>query len=118
MDNTLLVAKILGVYMLASGLVLIFQRKSLPIMLKDLFEHRALTWIAGFVLIVIGGLIVWGGGINNSWVIFLGWLILLKGVLYIIYPEILTKVPLLSKRSFTLVWGLLSVAVGVWLVLL
>jgi uncharacterized membrane protein HdeD (DUF308 family) len=115
MDIPILIAKTLGVYLIASGAFLILRGRTFPVVLKDMFEHRATMWLAGLFLIVIGGLIVFEGS-EDMIVMLLGWATLLKGVIYIIYPDIFIKIS--SRKAFhklTGVWGMLYVALGFWL---
>ncbi len=113
MDNTILIAKILGVYMLASGIVMLFRGKTLAVVLKDLFDHPAIMWVAGLVLIVLGGLLAFGE-VGNKWTTIFGWVVLLKGVLYIVSPDFLLKMSK-SMRPFTIIWGILAGVLGIWL---
>lgn len=121
MDNNLLIAKILGVYMLASGLVMLFRGKTLALVLKDLFDHRALTWVAGLVLIVLGGFMAFAEnvftGAGSEWVRVFGWIVLAKGFLYIVYPEFLEKAAKVSK-GLSAVWGIIAIALALWLFML
>ena|SRR3989344_6028788 len=119
MDTSLLIAKILGVYLLASGVALLFKGKTLTMVVKDFVDHRALTWLAGFVLIVLGGIMAFTNeGFGSTWVMVFGWLVLIKGIIYIVYPEFLAKIALKSVRPFAAAWGVISIVVGIWLFLL
>jgi hypothetical protein len=68
----------------------------------DLFSNAGLTYLAGFITVVIGFLIV---TYHNRWtknwtvlVTILGWLALLKGISLIAFPQFLRT---MSDRMFT-----------------
>ncbi len=109
------IAKAFGLYLVASGIFLLFRGRSFPLVLKDLFQHRALLWLAGLFLIVIGGTMAFQGS-RSLVVVVLGWLTLVKGFIYIIYPDVFLRFTKRPYRSFTTIWGVLYVAFGIWLV--
>jgi len=51
METTLLVAKVMGVYLIISGLFLLIRGKSLPMMMKDFFDHPAIVYLTGVILV-------------------------------------------------------------------
>ncbi len=120
MATTLIITQVLGVYFIVSGIFIMTQQKSLGIILRDLFAHRALTYILG-VLMVFGGagLVLGHQGRTDSLAVLLlvmGWLILIKGALYIFVPEVLRKmVKGMPSVTYRLL-GLLVAAIGAYLV--
>ncbi len=51
MDITILTAKILGVYLVVSGLFLLLRGKTIPHLLRDFFDHPAIVYLTGVILI-------------------------------------------------------------------
>lgn len=119
MNISLLLAKLLGVYLLVSGLFIILKGKTLPILVKDLFAHRAITHIAGALLLLLGGYIVvvhnvWDGT-WRTWVTVLGWATLIKGVVYIFAPEWLARITVKQIMPLRFFIGAVVTAAGFWL---
>jgi hypothetical protein len=122
MDISLLAAKILGAYLIISGLFLIFRGKTLPHLLRDFFDHPAVVYLTGIILVFLSLLLliqtnIWDG----SWrtvVTVLAWLVLLKGLAYIFIPEVLRA--LVSKKFLEAInlYGLIAVVLGGYLLYL
>ncbi|MFA5942495.1 MAG: hypothetical protein WC798_02370 [Candidatus Paceibacterota bacterium] len=120
MDISLVAAKILGTYLVVSGLFLIFRGKTVPRLLKDFFDHPAIVYLTGVILIFLSSLLlvqnnVWDGSWRTVITIF-SWLVLLKGVSYILFPDALHK--MVSKKILNApfnVYGLIALAGGLFL---
>jgi len=118
MDISLIAAKILGVYLVVSGLFLIIRKKTIPRLLKDFFDHPAIVYLCGVILIFLSLVLilqsnVWDGSWRTVITIF-AWLVLLKGVLYVLAPDSLHK--FVSKKLMTLpfnVYGVIAIAAGI-----
>ena len=111
--DTSIMLKALSVYMVASGLVLMVRGKTLPLMLKDFFAHPAMLWLAGLVLILIGSPLAFSAG-ETLLVTALGWLILAKGVMYILFPELASRFVVKMSRMLLAVLGVVVIAFGVF----
>ncbi|MCR4325266.1 MAG: hypothetical protein NUV59_00455 [Patescibacteria group bacterium] len=120
MDTTILIAKVLGAYFLVSGVFVVTHRKTLGLLLRDLFQNRAMTFVVGALLVLGGALIVFRSDISGDWLgIFvqvMGWAILIKGVLYLLAPERLHKMVKPWSRSTLGLMGVTVAAVGAYLV--
>lgn len=119
MDTTILVAKVLGVYLVVSGLFLIFKGKTLPHMLKDFFDHPAIMYLTGVILIFLSTIYllqynVWDGT-WHSIVTFLVWLVLFKGLAYIFAPQMLSKIAIKKSSGMFGFYGFLAIVVGLML---
>ncbi len=119
MDISLVAAKLLGTYLIISGLFLITRGKTIPRLLKDFFDHPAIVYLAGAFLIVLSSLFliqnnVWDGTWRTIVTAFV-WLVLLKGVAYILAPEALHS--LVSKKLLEKVsiYGIVAIIVGLFL---
>ena len=116
MDISLVAAKILGTYLIVSGIFLMFRGKTVPTLLKDFFGHPAVVYLTGIILIFLSSLMliqnnVWDGTWRTLITIFT-WLVLLKGVAYIFIPQTLHK--MVSKRMLNSLnlYGLVAVVAG------
>jgi len=91
MELSVLIAKILAVIYLSVALGAMFSANYYRRLIDDLFNNAGLTYISGFLALIVGFLIVtyhnlWG----RDWTVLItivGWLALAKGVLLIAFPE-------------------------------
>lgn len=112
-----MIAKVFGIYLVVSGLFLLLRGKTLPLLMKDFFEHRAVTFLAGVVLIFVGGTLVvrhnlWDGT-WRTWVTVFGWLALVKGAAYILFPEALARINVQRLRPWLGLFGAVAIVLGV-----
>ena len=119
MDITLLVAKIFGIYLVVSGLFLIFKGRTVPHLLKDFFDHPATVYLTGIILIFLSSMYliqynVWDGTWKSLVTLF-AWLVMLKGVIYIFAPRILEEKTIKKFKGLFGVYGLIAVVVGLYL---
>ena len=119
MDTSILFIKILALYFVVSGLFLLFRGKTLPFILKDFFDHPAIVFLTGVILLFLGGGVLIQNYINASdsivqvLVIIFGWLVFLKGLSYIFMPKTLEKISLKKFNSWFGVLGVFMVILGV-----
>lgn len=121
METTILIAKVLGVYFLVSGVFVVTHKKTLALILNELFKSRAMTFVVGAILVLGGAIIVFTvESVTGTWVDtfvkVMGWAILLKGGLYVLAPEKLQKMVKPWSRSTLSLMGVLVAAIGVYLV--
>ncbi len=119
MDLTLIVAKVLAVYFIVSGVFLIVRGKTLPVLLRDFFAHPAVVYLTGAILVFLGALLlvqynVWDGSLSML-VTIVGWLVLLKGLTYIFVPHMLAEIPVRKFRGWLGVLGAVLIVLGVFL---
>ncbi len=112
--DTNIIIKALSVYLVVSGLFVLLRGKTLPVVLKDLMDHRAVMWLAGFLLIMVGGFLVFGTS-PLLFVTVFGWLIVVKGALYIIAPEFFTRFVFTLSRPLLVLLGVVIVLFGIFL---
>lgn len=122
METTLLVAKVMGVYLIISGLFLLIRGKSLPMMMKDFFDHPAIVYLTGVILIFISTLYlvgnnVWDGTWNTVVTIFV-WMVLAKGIAYVLFPEVLHKVSNNFMVKGLNIYGVVGIVIGLSLICL
>lgn len=116
MDASLIAAKLLGTYLIISGLFLIMRGKTLPNILKDFFDHPAMVYLSGFLLIVLSALYLIQNNIwDGTWrtvITVLAWLVFIKGVGYIFAPRQLHRI--VNKKFLQMVnlYGLIAMIAG------
>ena len=102
MQLSKLIAKMAAVIYLSASVGAFFAPDYYRKITDDLFSNAALTYLSGFITVVIGFLIVhYHNRWAKSWTVLitlLGWLALLKGVLLIVSPQFVHS---LSERMFT-----------------
>lgn len=117
-----MVAKVMGVYLVVSGLFLLFRGKSLPLMLKDFFDHPAIVYLTGAILVFISTLYLIGNNVwDGTWrtvVTVFVWLVLLKGVGYILFPEHLQKISNKFIMKGLNIYGVVIIVMGIALLCL
>lgn len=119
MEISLLVAKVLGVYLVVSGCFIIFKGKTLPHLLQDFFDHPAIVYLTGVILIFLSSLFLVGHNVwDGSWrtaVTILMWATLFKGVAYIFFPEVLHRMATKRILNSLSLYGLIAIIAGVYL---
>ena len=91
MELSIFIAKIISVIYLSVGLGAVFSADHYRKILDDMFNNAALTYLTGFMAVIIGFLLV---HYHNIWVkdwtvliTIIGWLALMKGVMIIGFPK-------------------------------
>ena len=117
MDISLLTAKLLGIYLAVSGLFLIFRGKTVPRVLEDFFDHPAIVYLSGIVLVFLSSLVliqynIWDGTWKTVVTVFV-WVVLLKGVAYIFITEALHRMVNRKILQTLNLYGLIAVVAGV-----
>jgi uncharacterized membrane protein HdeD (DUF308 family) len=119
MDTVIILSKLLGIYLVVSGLFAIFKGQTLPIVMKDFFAHRATVYLAGVFLLFLGGYILVNHYVSTvvspTILVVMGWLILAKGIFYIFSPQTLEKITLKKLKYLMRPLGVLVIALGIWL---
>lgn len=119
MEFTLIVAKALGIYLVISGLFLLFRGKTVPKLLADFFEHPAFVYLTGVILVIFSSVFLldhnlWDGTWRTVVTIF-AWAVFIKGVAYIFVPETLHN--MVSKKLLGMlnVYGVIAIIAGAML---
>lgn len=112
-------AKILGIYMVISGLFLLIRGKTLPAMLKDFFGHPAFVYLTGVILVFLSSLFllqnnVWDGTWRSA-ITLVAWMTFFKGVAYILFPEKLQGLVNKKLMSSLNMYAVLAIITGVLL---
>ena len=121
MDNSILLAKFIGPYIMAIAIGLLFNLKTYQKIMGDFFKNAALVYVTGLITFVAGLAIVL---FHNLWVLdwrvivtLFGWNMLIKGAWLIISPDTSTKMATLFAKNSKLViipW-IIMLTIGVFL---
>jgi hypothetical protein len=119
MDITILTAKILGIYLVISGLFLLAKGKTIPHLLKDFFDHPAIVYLTGVILIFLSSIYliqynIWDGTWKTIITAFV-WIILLKGLTYIFAPKALNNFAVQKFHKMFVTYGVIAIAIGAYL---
>ncbi|MBP9765937.1 MAG: hypothetical protein KBD12_01735 [Candidatus Pacebacteria bacterium] len=117
MDNTMIILKIVAIYYTFSGLMMIFKKNTLALVFKDFFSHPSVPWITGVFMIALGGLLVlthniWSGDWKTVLVTFMSWLILIKGLVYMIWPDKMANT-VKNFKSWSMPIGIIVFVIGI-----
>ena len=115
MELSIVVARILALTYLAAGIAAFGGAVTFGKMIDDFERSPALTFVTGFLTLVLGTLLV---TYHNVWVknwtvliTIIGWMSVLKGVLLIAFPRYLGFCKGWYRHSRA--WGCLMLAMGV-----
>ncbi|HEY0221144.1 MAG TPA: hypothetical protein VGC58_02900 [Candidatus Paceibacterota bacterium] len=114
-----LTLKILSIYLIVSGLFIIFKGKSIPHLLKDFYDHPAVVYLSGIILIFLASMYliqynIWDGTWRTIVTVFV-WLVGLKGIVYVFAPKSINEMAIKKSRKFFGVYGVIAVVVGLYL---
>jgi hypothetical protein len=114
MELSVLAAKILAIVYISAGIAVLGKRITFNKIIEDFKNSQALTFVSGFMTVVIGVLLV---QYHNIWVknwtvliTVIGWMSLVKGVMLIAFPQFVYSFKGLY-RSHRL-WGIFMVVLG------
>jgi hypothetical protein len=114
MELSVLVARMLSIIYISAGVAAISKKITFGKIVEDFENSQGLTFISGFITIVIGMLLV---TYHNIWVkdwrviiTIISWIALLKGVMLIIFPKFILHFREIYKK--TRIWGLFMLALG------
>ena len=105
METSILLARIIGPYMLIAGLGLLINRASYQQIVEELRGQTSLLLIMGAFTLIVGLLML---QFHNIWVAdwrvlvtLIGWIITLKGAMAIIAPDAMMRFALSFNESQT-----------------
>ncbi|MBU0706134.1 hypothetical protein KJ657_04890 [Patescibacteria group bacterium] len=114
MELSILAAKIISLLYLAAGISALSGQMTFKGILEDLMASRALSFAMGFVALIVGVLLV---TYHNIWVkdwtvliTIIGWAALIKGFMFIAYPDSLSWFRGWFKNSQA--FGVLAIAIS------
>jgi len=91
MELSVLAAKILAIVYISAGIAVLGKRITFNKIIEDFKNSQALTFVSGFMTVVIGVLLVQYHNIwEKNWTVLItviGWISLVKGVMLIAFPQ-------------------------------
>ncbi|MDD5195700.1 MAG: hypothetical protein PHQ96_08535 [Candidatus Omnitrophica bacterium] len=121
MENSVLLARFIGPYIILIGIGLLFNRKVFRQILENFLQIPALVFVAGLITFIAGLSIVL---YHNIWVAdwrviitAFGWIGLIKGAWLIVFPGTLVKTAKLYTENLKLVlipWSIM-ILLGIFL---
>jgi len=92
MDLTMLLLKMWGFYMFLMGLSILINKADWKSFVGELSSNKHFTFLAGIFTLTIGMLMVanhnvWAGGFDVVIITVFGWLSLVKGIMYLLFPS-------------------------------
>ena len=114
MELSVLVARIIAIVYLAAGIGALSGRISFKKIVENFESSQALTYLAGFMALMIGMILVHYHNIwVKDWIVLItviGWLSLLKGIMLISCPQCISFFK--SWYENTRIWGIFLIVVG------
>ena len=120
METSIFLAKVMGIYLAIEGLALIVNKKYLIKVIRELLKTKGVIYIFSFFTLILGIMLVVGHNIwTKDWVglvTLLGWLILVKGVMNVLFPKIgLKMAEKFTPSSWYTPTGVALIVVGAYL---
>ena len=101
MDISIFLAKVIGLFLVISTLAIIIRYKKFVSIEEEAAKNKILIYLSGFIALIIGILLIIS---HNIWVLdwrvvitLIGWMVFVKGVLRIFFPELAIKI--IGKKS-------------------
>ena len=66
MNISMVLSQILGISFVVLGLSMLSNKKWMTAVMEEIVTNQGLLWLAGFVTVLLGAIIVAIGGINNN----------------------------------------------------
>jgi len=114
MELSFLVAKMLAIVYISAGIAAVSGKITFSRIVEDFEKSQGLTFISGFMTLVIGMLLV---HYHNIWVkdwtvliTIVAWMSLLKGIMLIVFPQFISYFKAMYKN--TRVWGIFMIIIG------
>ena len=121
MDTSLLLAQVMGLYLLLEGLVVLTRRKFVLHIVNDISQHKAMMFVTGAMVFILGLLVVLNHNVwEASWRVvptIIGWAMVIKGAMLFFVPNtMLARAKKFAKnRNKMVLAGIVAVAVGAYL---
>ncbi len=114
MELSVLVSKILAITYISAGIAAISGKIAFSKIVEDFKESQGLTFIIGFITLVIGMLLVEHHNIwVKNWTVLItiiSWLALLKGIMLMAFPQSILCFKGMYKNTKN--WGIFMIALG------
>ena len=115
MELSVLAAKILALTYISAGIAALSGKINFSKMVEDFEKSQGLTFVSGFMTLIIGMLLVQYHNIwVKDWIVLItiiGWISLLKGIMLIVFPQFMSYFKGWYKN--TRIWGVFMIAMGI-----
>lgn len=119
MDLSIFLAKVMGLYLVIGGVATLINYKTFRDAVKDFAKSRIIPLLSGVLALMIGLLLVvshnvWEGG----WPVIItviGWLAVLEGILYLVFPGALKWIAKKITSTWYVVFGVVYILLGAYL---
>lgn len=121
MEISLFLAKVSGVYLIILSLAMLIHAENFISIVSGIFHNAAIQFVLGLNLLLIGLMMVISHNIwDSSWVVvvtILSWLILLKGLMYIVFPKQVTALAhrCVGSKNWIYASGVIDLLLGAYL---
>jgi len=123
MDLTILLLKMFGFYMFVVGLSMLTNKADWKAFIGEFDKNKHFSFLAGIFTLTMGMLVVnahniWSGGFDVIIVTIFGWIMFLKGIMYLLFP---TKYMASMAKKFMgsgyTLWASVTLLIGLYLLL-
>jgi hypothetical protein len=121
MDITIFLAQVSGLYLVILGLTMLLHQENFISIVTGIFHNAAIQYILGLNLLLIGLLMVDSHNIwESSWIVvvtILSWLILLKGLFYVVFPKQMTVLAhhFIRRKQWVYASAIINLFLGLYL---
>lgn len=121
MDTSILIAKLIGPFMLVTGAAILIDRENLKAAAREFMASPALLFLAGLLALLPGLVVVI---FHNLWVAdwpviitFYGWVMVLAGITRVLLPGQVRRLgaTMMERDGLLIGAGMLNVALGAFL---
>ncbi len=119
MELSILLAEIMGLYLIIMSISVLVNKKLMPDLIKDVAKNATLMLFGGAITLILGLFLVL---IHNVWtadwvglITLLSWLVLLKGLVLVIFPEKALSLGVKMQGNVITVSSVIMLVVGIYL---
>ena len=122
MEISLLLAQVMGLYLLLEGIVILARQKFVVNIVNDLSNNKALMFVTGAMVFILGLLVVLNHNVwEASWQVIptiIGWAMIAKGISIFFIPNIVLGLAkkFAKDRNLAVSSGVIAIAIGAYLV--
>lgn len=122
METTVMLAQILGWYLLIVGVAVLMNPRHIMLAVVALVHERFAQLLVGFIALLVGLIVV---TLHNDWstlpatlvTLLAGWAAIVKGIFYLCAPEkkISKLVHMFTERKWYVIDGAIAILLGLYL---
>lgn len=113
MDTSVFLARVIGLFVTLSTAAILLRYKKALELEAAVVKNPMTTYLSGFLILILGILLVVSHQLwTSDWrviITVIGWLVLLKGLLRIFFPEAVGKLIAKKQRNRHFVWAEVAV---------